>query len=40
MELLNVIIDQTPNISVITKIEVLRFNTSVAAYKRWKILLM
>jgi len=33
MVLMNGIIDDTPNISVITKIEVLRFNTSSDTYK-------
>jgi predicted nucleic acid-binding protein len=33
MELMNIIIDDVPNISVITKIEVLRFNTSDNSYK-------
>ena len=32
MEMLNLIIDDIPNISVITKIEVLRFNTSDKVY--------
>jgi predicted nucleic acid-binding protein len=32
MELMHAIIDETPNISVITKIEVLRFNTSDDSY--------
>ena len=31
MELVNEIVDATPNISVITKIEVLRFNTTDTA---------
>jgi predicted nucleic acid-binding protein len=33
MGVMNTIIDDTPNISVITKIEVLRFNTSADIYK-------
>lgn len=33
MVLMHTIIDDTPNISVISKIEVLRFNTSPDAYK-------
>jgi predicted nucleic acid-binding protein len=33
MDRMNAIIDDTPNISVITKIEVLRFNTSADVYK-------
>ena len=33
MSIMNKIIDDTPNISVITKIEVLRFNTSTNVYK-------
>jgi predicted nucleic acid-binding protein len=33
MLLMNTIIDDLPNISIITKIEVLRFNTSADAYK-------
>ncbi|MFI5140675.1 MAG: type II toxin-antitoxin system VapC family toxin [Sphingobacteriales bacterium] len=33
MMLMHAIVDDTPNISVITKIEVLRFNTSLDAYK-------
>lgn len=33
MELVSEIVDATPNISVITKIEVLRFNTTDTAYK-------
>jgi predicted nucleic acid-binding protein len=33
MDRMNAIIDKTPNISVITKIEVLRFNTSTDVYK-------
>jgi len=33
MEMLHAIIDETPNISVITKIEVLRFNASADSYK-------
>ena len=33
MEMMNTVIDDTPNISVITKIEVLRFNASVSVYK-------
>ena len=33
MEILNTVVDDTPNISVITKIEILRFNASVNVYK-------
>jgi predicted nucleic acid-binding protein len=33
MEIVTLIIDETPKISVITKIEVLRYNTSVDGYK-------
>jgi len=33
MALMNPVIDDIPNISIITKIEVLRFNTSTGAYK-------
>ncbi len=33
MEMMNTIIDNTPNISIITKIEVLRFNASADVYK-------
>jgi hypothetical protein len=33
MKLLNTVVDDTPNISVIAKIEVLRFNTSEDAYR-------
>ena len=33
MSMMHDVIDDTPNISVITKIEVLRFNTSDGAYK-------
>lgn len=33
MQFMNEIIDNVPNLSVITKIEVLRFNTSVESYK-------
>ena len=33
MNFLNSIVDESPNISVITKIEVLRFNTSDDTYK-------
>jgi len=33
MDMMNAIIDDIPNISVITKIEVLRFNTTVDVYK-------
>ena len=33
MDIMNTIIDDVPNISVITKIEVLRFNTSEQVYK-------
>lgn len=33
MQLMNEIIDEIPRISVITQIEVLRFNTSTGAYK-------
>jgi predicted nucleic acid-binding protein len=33
MDFLNVIIDEIPNVSVITKIEVLRFNAPEKAYK-------
>jgi predicted nucleic acid-binding protein len=33
MRLMNTIIDDIPNISVITKIEVLRFNASIDVYK-------
>lgn len=33
MEIMNDIIDAEPNVSVITKIEVLRFNTSVEIYR-------
>jgi predicted nucleic acid-binding protein len=33
MEVMNAIVDETPGISVITKIEVLRFNTSADVYK-------
>lgn len=32
MEMLNIIIDEIPNISIITKIEVLRFNTTETSY--------
>lgn len=33
MKLINTVVDDTPNVSVITKIEVLRFNTSEPVYK-------
>jgi predicted nucleic acid-binding protein len=33
MKFMHVIVDETPNISVVTKIEVLRFNTSDDVYK-------
>jgi predicted nucleic acid-binding protein len=33
MEMVSEIVDANPNISVITKIEVLRFNTTETAYK-------
>lgn len=33
METMNKIIDNVPNISIITKIEILRFNTSAADYR-------
>ena len=33
MQLINAVVDETPRISIITKIEVLRFNTSIGAYR-------
>jgi predicted nucleic acid-binding protein len=33
MKFMHAIVDETPNISVVTKIEVLRFNTSDVVYK-------